>query len=76
VKRWIDKLPLPTVKAAFACDQSTAHDPVGSVDATPLENLLVVVNEHIFNEVWMIEQIDRLPCDAKVDDVTVVARGV
>ena len=66
--------PLAAMIFALARQQSFAQQTLRALQRTPLHERILMRDEHILDEVWMVEHVGVLRPHAEVNDVAVVAR--
>src|SRR5882757_2421350 len=72
----LSEAPLPEVKFAFAGEEPFAQHFLGAHERATLDEVLLIRDEHVANEIGMVEQVNALVADLEEHDVAILFRGL
>ena len=76
MKGRLRQAPLPEMKFAFAGEKSLAQHLLRAYERATLGEVLLIRDEHVADQIRMIEQVDALVTDFEEHDVAVLFRGL
>jgi hypothetical protein len=74
VKRRLRQASLAEMKVTLAGKESFAQYTLGAHERAALDEVLLIRDEHVANQIGMVEQVDPLVAHPEEDDVSVFLR--